>query len=91
MEDFLNVAYMVSRVPRIDEYVVQVGYHADIEHVLEDVIHELLKRGGDDEELVGTKVCAECHLPLIAFSNADKFIGTAEVDFGEDFGGVEAV
>ena len=44
-----------------------------------------------DEELVGTEARAECRLPLVAFGDADEVIGTAEVDFGEHFGGVEAV
>ena len=44
-----------------------------------------------DLELVRTISCAECGLPFVAFGDADKVVGSAKVDFGEDACRAQAV
>ena len=95
------LSYMVvviGRVIGVDEDVVQVDHDADIQEILEDVIHELLEGGrciGEavmhDVELVRTVLCVERGLPLVAVGYVDKIVGTTKVDLGERVGHVQAV
>jgi hypothetical protein len=71
--------------------VVQVHYHADIQQLLEYVVHKTLKRCRRIGEAIvyyhelvrsvsGTKFC----LPFTALRNSDEVVGPAQVKFGED-------
>ena len=66
-----------------DEDVVQVNYDILVKDVRENTIHEVLEGGGSvgeaemhDEEIKGAVAHAEGSLPLIAWGNANKVVGT---------------
>ena len=65
----------------VDEDIVQIDDDEYIGHVLEDVVHEVLKRGGSvseshrhDKELERSITGPKCGFPLLAGRNSDVVV-----------------
>ena len=92
-EDFPDMLLMISDVIGVDENVVEIDDHTNIEHVGKDVVHKMLECGRgvgetfrNDEPFIGAVPSPECCFPLITFRYADKMISGPEIDFGVDAG-----
>ncbi|KAG6868023.1 hypothetical protein C0993_008259 [Termitomyces sp. T159_Od127] len=83
---------------QVDQDVVRVHNDKDVVQVMEYVVHEVLEGGGGvghtkghhkvlKEAIVG----AEGSFPFMPWGYTDIVIARAEVNFGVDFGAVEAV
>ena len=77
-EDPLDMVTVFVNQVQKDQNVVKVGNDKEVGHVLEDVIHEVLKssRGigkshGHDQEFKRAIACLERGLPLMTSSDAD--------------------
>ena len=77
---------------RVHEDVVQIDHHEHVGHILEDVVHKVLKsRWGigkshrHDQEFEGAIASLKCCLPL-AGGNANVVVTGAQVEFGVDAG-----
>ena len=88
LENFSDMASVFFLRVQVDEYVVEVHQHTDIEQVTEDVIHEVLESGrcvGESERqyapFEGAIVSPESRLPFVALSDLDQMVGMPEVDF----------
>ena len=86
---FLMICWVVG----INEDVVQVNDHANIQEITEDVIHEMLescesigKSEGHNEPFKRTIAGAESGFPFITVPNTDKVIGMSEINGGVDMG-----
>ena len=84
---------MLGHVVIVDEDVVEVNYDINIQHVAEDVIHEVLKgcrsigkSKWNDQPLKGAIASVESGFPFFAFCYVDQVVGMAEVDFCENLG-----
>ena len=74
----------------IDEDVVEVYNHTNIQHVTEDVIHKVLKGGGsigksewNNQPFKWAIVSVEGGFPFITISNVNQMVGMVQVDFGK--------
>ena len=90
-KDFFNVFPMTVGVVGEDEDVIEVDNDADVQEVLEDVVHEPLKCGrgvGESERhhepFEGSVSCLERGLPLIALRDTYQVIRMTEVDLSVD-------
>ena len=88
---FLNVFFVILHIVRVNQDVVEVNYHADIEHICEYRVYEPLECGwgiGEAERhhqpLVGAVSGSEGHFPLVTISNANQMVCMLKVDFGVD-------
>src|SRR5882724_4453483 len=88
---FLNMSFVFRNVVRIDENVIQIYDDNDVDHVCEDVIHELLKSCWSISKpfrhyqpLEGTITGLEGSFPLVSGCNPNKMVSMPEVDFGVD-------
>lgn len=91
-QDLADVDAVFFQAVRKDEDVVQIDNHENVDHILEYVVHKILKRcrGVRETErhnqvLKGAVAGTECSFPLIAWLDADVVVACAEVDFGEYF------
>jgi hypothetical protein len=98
LEYTMNVATVLFKWVRENEYVIKIYDDEKVNHVLEWVIHEVLElyRGigrthGHDEPLVGAIPCVESCKPLMAFSDSDVVIAIMKVNFGINCGMTKAV
>ena len=92
-EDLTDMFLMICWVVGINEDVVQVNDHANIQEITEDVIHEMLescesigKSEGHNEPFKRTIAGAESGFPFITVPNTDKVIGMSEINGGVDMG-----
>src|SRR5882672_10735518 len=88
---FPNMSFVFGNVVGIDEDVIQIDDDYDINHIHEDVIHELLKSCWciskpfrHYQPLEGTISGSEGSLPFISMCNLDKMVCVLEVNFGVD-------
>src|SRR6266481_1795226 len=91
------VAVFLDRV-REDQDVIEVNNDEEVGHVLENIVHEVLKssRGigeshGHDQELKRAIACSECGLPLMTSSDADIVVACMQIKLGVDLGRAELV
>ncbi len=89
---------MVGQVQQVDEDVIKVDQHIDINDVMEEVVDDGLeccqrigKSKGHDKGLKEAIAHPEGHLPLVTLLNAHQVVCTTEVKLGEDLGAMEAV
>ena len=80
---------VLFHVVGVDEDVIQVDKDAYIEHVGEDVIHEVLKScwcisqtEGHNTPFKSAIVGVEGGFPFITFTDLNKVVGMLQVDFG---------
>ena len=90
-ENFFNVFPITVRVVGEDEDVVEVDNDADVQEVLENVVHEPLKCGrgvGESERhhepFEGSVSCSERGLSLIALRDTYQVISMMEVNLSVD-------
>jgi hypothetical protein len=88
LADMLAMRYFVRGV---DQDIVEVDDHANIEKISEDGVNKPLERSGGvretewhNEPFIGAIARAERSLPFIAFSDADQMVRMPEIDFGVD-------
>ena len=82
----------------VHEDVVQIDHHEHVGHILEDVVHKVLKSHWDigkshrhDQEFEGAIASPKCCLPLVAGGNVNVVVTGAQVEFGVDAGCPELV
>ena len=78
---------------RVHEDVVQVDHHKNIRHILEDVVHKVLKCGQrvgkshwHDKKFKGAITGLKHCFPFVTGGDADVVISGTQVKFGVDFG-----
>ena len=88
---FQNMFFVILHIVRVNQDVVEVNYHAAIEHICEYQVYEPLKCGqgiGEAERhhqpLVGAVSGSEGRFPLITISNANQMVCMLKVNFGVD-------
>src|SRR5882724_8385520 len=88
---FLNVSFVFGNVVRIDENVIQIYDDNDVDHICEDVVHELLKSCWsiskpfrNYQPLKGTVTGPEGSLPFVPGCDPNEIIGVPEVNFCVD-------
>ena len=82
----------------VHEDVIQIDHHKHVGHVLEDVVHKVLKsRWGigkshrHDQEFEGAIASLKGCLPFVARGDANVVVTGAQVEFGVDVGCPELV
>lgn len=90
LENFLYMSGVIRGVFGIDKNVIQIYYYADIQKVLENVIHKPLERGrgiGEsimhDVEFIRAVMGVESGLPSISIGYVDQVVCTVEAQLGE--------
>jgi len=92
---------MLFRILGVDQNVIQIDYHAHIQHVRKNAIDKALERSqsvGKSERhnkpFIGAIASAEGSFPFITWSNADQMVCMSEIDLGIDgrmAGGIKEV
>ena len=92
LEHAANVIFVVLFIVAEDEDVVQIYDNEDIGHVVEDVVHEMLKCGwgvghtkGHDEVFERLVLCTKGSFPLVSQGYPNIVVAHLEVNLGEDF------
>ena len=92
-EDFADMGAVFVGVVGVDEDVVEVNYHADIDEIGEYVVHEPLESSGGvreterhDAPFEGAISCAEGGFPFVSGCDADQMIRVPEINLGIDTG-----
>ena len=95
LEHSANVVFVVLFVVAEDKNVVQIYNHKDIGHVVEDVVHEMLKGGwgvgrtkGHDKVLKRPISCTKGSFPLVSRGYPNVVVARLEIDLGEDLCGL---
>ena len=90
-QHFLDMAFMLCEVVRIDQDVVQIDNDIDVYHIRENVVHESLKSCGSVSKafwhyqpLERSILSPESGFPFVSFGNAYKMIRVLEINFGVD-------
>ncbi len=93
LKDLGYVSVVFGDVRGVYENVVNVDEDEPVKHIPEDFVHEVLEYGRRVRKpvwhnpiFVVPSGCYEGGFPLIAFADADKVIGTSQVEFAEDAG-----
>ena len=88
---FPNMFDVVLHVVRIDQDVVKVYYHADIEFICKDQVDKSLEGSqgiGETKRhhlpLIGTIASVEGSFPLIALGNVNQMVCMSKIDFSID-------
>ena len=83
-KDFLDVNLVLGHVVRIYEYIIEVYYYTNIQHVTEDVIHKSLKSGGSVGKsewnywpFKGAIASVEGSFPFVTICYANQMVGMA--------------
>jgi hypothetical protein len=91
------VAMLIGRIGE-DEYIVEIYYDKQVNHVMEWVIHKLLElRWGIGhahwhyEPFIGAVSRPECCEPLMALSNLNVVVAVTKVDFGINRGTAKVI
>ena len=89
---------VLGHVIRIYEDIIKVYYYVNIQHVAEDVIHKLLKRGrsiGKSEwnyqPFKGAVASAEGSFPFVAIRYVNQMVGMTPVDFGKHMSPLQGI
>ena len=97
-KNFGNMFIVFLRSLGVNEDIVQIDYHIFVEDVGEDAIHITLESSGSigeaevhDHKIKGSITSSEGSFPFITRSDADKVVGTTEVNLGINGGGAEAI
>ena len=92
-ENLFYLFIVSSFISRINENVIKVNHHANIQHVREDVIHKTLKSGGGIGQTFGdyhpfkrTVFSPEGCLPFVTFADTDEMVGMTQIYLGIDSG-----
>jgi len=82
---------MLFGILGVDQNVIQIDYHAHIQHVCKNAIDEALERSqsvGKSERhnkpFIGAIASAEGSFPFIARSDADQMVCMSEINLGID-------
>ena len=82
----------------VNEDIIQIDYHIFVRDVGKDAVHITLESSRSigevevhDHKIKGSIMSLEGSFPFITRSNADKVVGTMEVNLGVDGGGAEAI
>ena len=88
---FPNVFFVILHIVQVNQDVVKVNYHADMEHICEYQVYKPLKCGRGIGEakrhhqpLVGAVSGSEGCFPLVTISDANQMVCMPKVDFGVD-------
>ena len=88
---FLNVFFVILHIVQVDQDVVEVNYHADIEHICKYQVYEPLECGRGIGEakrhhqpLIGAILGSEGHFSLITISDVNQMVRMLKVNFGVD-------
>ena len=94
----MDMLMVLFHVVRVDEDIIQIDEDAYIEHVGEDVIHEVLKSCqciSQTEEhntpFKGAVAGVEGGFPFVTFTDSNKVVGMLQVNFGIHRGLSQAV
>ena len=92
-EDLSDVAAVFLNRVREDQDVIEVNNDEEVRHVLENIVHEVLKssRGigeshGHAQKFERAIVCLKCGLPLMTSSNVDIVVACTQIKLGVDLG-----
>ena len=84
---------MICRIVGINEDVIQVDDHANIQEITEDVVHETLescrsigKSKGHNKSFKRTIAGLESSFPFITVRNTDEVLGMSDINGGIDTG-----
>jgi len=93
-----EVLFMFLVIVAVDENVIKVYHHTDVDQIAEYLIHECLKSRGciteaerHYEEFEMTVLGSKGGLVFVALCHADEVISRLQIDFGEDSSISEAV
>jgi len=74
----LNILGVVSYIVGIDQNIIEINYHTDIEEVEKDIIHKVLESSGSiiktkkhNRLFKGSVVSTKSSLPFVTFSTVD--------------------
>ena len=88
---FPNVFDVVLHIVQIDQDVIEVYYHADIEHICKDQVDKSLESGwgigeaeGHHLPLIGAVASSEGGFPLITLGNANQMVCKPKINFSID-------
>ena len=88
-EYFLDVGFVLKDVVGVDEDFIQIDDDNEVNHIHEDLIHELLKSCWSISKpfrhyqpLEGTITGLEGSFPLVSGCNPNKMVSMPEVNFG---------
>jgi hypothetical protein len=83
---------LIGRI-REDEYIVEIYYDEQVNHVMERVVHKVLelrrsigRAHRHYEPFIGTISCPECCEPLMALSDSNVVVAVTKVNFGINCG-----
>ena len=92
LKHFLNMFDVVLHTVQIDQDVVEVYYHTDIEHICKDQVDKSLEGSRDIGEakrhhlpFVGAVASAEVSFPLITLGDANQMVHMPKINFSIDF------
>ena len=92
-ENMSDMVTMKSLQFGVHEDVVQIDYHKNVGHILEDVVHKVLKCGWcigkshwHDKKFEGAIVGPKHCFPFVTRGDANIVVTGAQVEFGVDFG-----
>jgi hypothetical protein len=98
LEDMTNVVTMLLRRVREDEDIIEIHNDEEINHVLKQVIHEVLElcRGisrahWHDEPLIGAIPHAKSCKPFMTLSDLNVVVAIVKVNFSINCGAMKAV
>jgi hypothetical protein len=90
------VAMLVGRIE--DEYIVEIYYDEQVNHVVERVIHKVLElcrsighAHWHYEPFIGAVSHLECCEPLMALSDSNVVVAVTKVDFGINCGMAKSI
>ena len=73
--------------------MVKIYHYADVQQILEDIVHEMVEGGESihetvvhDKEFVGAVSCAKGGLPFVLFGYADQVVSAAMVHLSKHAG-----
>ena len=91
LKHFLNMFDVVLHTVQIDQDVVKVYYHTDIEHICKDQVDKLLESGqgigeakGHHLPFIAAIASAEGSFPLISYGDANQMVHMPKIDFSID-------
>src|SRR6266481_7498133 len=97
-EDPLDMVAVFLDQVRKDQDIIKVDDNEEVGHVLENIVHEVLKssRGigkshGHDQKFERAIVCLECGLPLMTSSDVDIVVACTQIKLGVYLGRAKLV
>ena len=91
LEYFFNLLMVSKLIRKVDKNIVKVDNYTNIEHICEDVVHEVLEGSrcigqaeGHHHPLEGSILGSECCLPFVTILDPDKMVGMLQINLGVD-------